>query len=159
MLNDIVIDTNVFVHASDASSPKFVASKALAKRMLEVETLLIVDEGFSANESKNKSPIVYEYFEKLRFGMYGFYVLVELFSGERVSSPEIEITHQTKRAIVQIIRNKTDQKFLAVSVASKNKVLVSHDYTDFQVGKRIFIKRAFSTDVLTAEECVPRLIN
>jgi predicted nucleic acid-binding protein len=126
ILNDVVIDTNVLVHAQNPDEQRFEDSTNLIGTILSSNTELCVDEGFSEEESKNKSAIGSEYFDKLSFGSTGFTLVVQLAHQNRIKQLARRAPHHISRAINQILRNKTDRTFLNVAHNSVEKVLVSH---------------------------------
>ncbi len=63
---DIIIDTNVLIHAGDSSCDCFDAAIQLLKNILDSNCVICVDRGFNMDVGKNKSLICHEYFQKLR---------------------------------------------------------------------------------------------
>lgn len=154
MLNDVVIDTNVLVHAQNPNEQRFEDSTNLIDTILDSNTDLCVDEGFSEEEAKNKSAICSEYFDQLCFGSLGFTLIVQLAHQNRIKQLGRRAPHQISRRINQILRKKSDRNFLNVAYNSVEKVLVSHDFIDFQQPKRDRILSNFHIHVIEACDCL-----
>ena len=149
---DIVIDTCTLVHASNPESNYFEHSVAFIEKMLLNSILCVVDEGFSLDESENKSFIGLEYIEHLQPMSLGYNLIIELLSAGRIDFISNKVPQVKKNYIEQHIRNKKDRLFLRVALNSKDKLLISHDFTDYQKKKRKTIYKDLSLSILTAEE-------
>ncbi len=154
MLSDIVIDTNVLLHAQNPNETRFENSSNLINKILEENTSLCIDEGFSEDESKNKSIIGCEYLSNLQPGSIGQNLIVQLALQQRIKQLTKRAPERIVRKINQIIRNKIDRVFLNVAYNSDEKTLVSHDYTDFNISKREFILTDLQTHVISACDCL-----
>jgi predicted nucleic acid-binding protein len=154
MLNDVVVDTNVLVHAQNPKEQRFEDSTNLIDNILNSNTDLCVDEGFSEEEAKNKSAIGSEYFDKLCFGSVGFTLIVQLAHQNRIKQLGRRAPYKTSRRIIQILRNKADRNFLNVAYNSVEKVFVSHDFIDFQQPKKDRILSDFNIQVIEACDCL-----
>jgi len=66
MLVDIVLDTNVLMHAENSQEARCEQSGNLLQAPKICTTKLCVDEGFDLNESRNRSQIGSEYLKHLR---------------------------------------------------------------------------------------------
>ncbi len=137
MPNDIVVDTNVLLHAEDTRSVRCEHSLAFLRSLLLTDTQLCIDEGFSLSSSENTSHIASEYLEHLAFGAYGLYVVAELARNLRVNEVRKSAPYEKSRRINQLIRKPKDRVFLSVAYNSHSKVLVSNDFEDFQAAKRV----------------------
>jgi predicted nucleic acid-binding protein len=157
MLADIVIDTNVLMNASNPSEPRINESNSLLQELLTSNTCLVVDEGFNMDAALNRSLIGAEYIQKLRFGMVGYSVVTKLASSKRLKPVSRMAPRREQRIINQLIRNRRDRTFLSVSYNSTEKVLVSHDFTDFQIDKRNKIRQNLGVDIITASESIIRI--
>lgn len=133
MIADIVIDTNVFVHANnpdDAERQK--QSLTFLEAMRASATCLCVDEGFDyLNEAQNRSRIASEYLQHVRAGMYGQYLLQLLAASGRIAIVAARVPKQVSRKIRQKIPNRGDCMFVRVAHNSQGRALVSHDESDF----------------------------
>jgi len=154
MLNDIVIDTNVLLHAQNPNEKRFEDSSNFINKMLENKTSLCVDEGFSEDESINESIIGWEYFSNLQHGSLGMNLIIQLALQQRIKQLRKRAPERIVRKINQLIRNKKDRVFLNVTYSSNEKTLVSHDYKDFQKTKRRLILTNLHIQVISACDCL-----
>src|ERR1700761_2410360 len=108
MLTDIVVDTNVFVHAHNPEHAYCGDARRLALALLTPtnSTLLRVDPGFHPIEARNRSRIVGEYLQKLVPGMLGHHLIQELAAAGRLSPVE-PIKDQNLRKAVQRLVSDT----------------------------------------------------
>ena len=154
-MDDIVIDTNVFMHAHNPNEKRSTNAKKLLLKIIDNDILLCVDSGFNLIEAKNSSLICHEYIKHLRHGSIGLAVVVKLASDKRIK----ELTSSTERKITkkvnQLLRNKSDKIFLKVAHNSNNKVLVSHDYQDFSKTKRKTIKKDLDISIIESDDAIP----
>lgn len=153
MLNDIVIDTNVLLHSQNPNEQRFVDSNKLIIKILNATTDLCVDEGFNDIEANNRSFIGAEYLNNINPGSTVFSFIVELGHQGRIKQLKRRASNLIHNKINQLIRNRTDRVFLNVAYNSIDRILVSHDFKDFQVLKRQKIKSELSIHVLEALEC------
>jgi len=154
MLSDIVIDTNVLVHAQNPSVERFVESRNLLNMLLACATMLCVDEGFNFNQTENRSFIGLEYLKHLTPGSVSFQFVVSLASNGRIKRLPKNAVQQSKKIINQLIRKQSDRIFLSVACNSSDKTLISHDYEDFQIQKRKTLKQKLGVIILAANECM-----
>lgn len=157
MLNDIVVDTNVMVHAQTPGEARYVDSLTFLGTLLKTATVLCVDNGFSVDPAQNRSLIAAEYIDKLRFGSFAMNALIKMAGQRRVKEVPRLSNRATVRWIVQHVRKPRDRTFLNVAHNSDEGVLVSHDFQDFQQAKRKSIRKKIGVRVLVAEECSPEL--
>lgn len=154
MLGDVVIDTNVLLHAQNPNETRFEDSSNLICKILDENTSLCVDEGFSEDESKNKSKIGHEYLSNLTPGSIGQNLIVQLALQQRIKQLTKRAPERIVRKINHIIRNKIDRVFLNVAYNSEGKTLVSHDYRDFRITKRQLISTDLKIKVIEACDCL-----
>jgi predicted nucleic acid-binding protein len=158
MLDDIVVDTNVFLHADDPRQEnRQQEAIEFLNRLVEVSTSIAVDEGFDVDESKNRSQIGYEYLTNLTAVSLGMRVIVALVSGDRVETKSRSLNVAAKKRINQLIRKKSDRAFLAVACNSNSKILCSHDFEDFQKPKRKTIRKDLGVTICEAEDAIQLL--
>ena len=147
---DLVVDTNVLVHASNDEEERQIDSVQLINYLLGSTELICVDTGFDTNETLNKSYVGYEYLKHLKNGMLGYAFVVQMAQTRRIC----EVTRQTKahtnRAINQCMSNNHDRVFIKVAINSNDKILITHDFTDFAASKRTHLKKTFGIEVLVA---------
>ena len=123
--------------------------------MLDSTTLLCVDVGFTLSESSNASIIGHEYLRHLGAGSIGAALIATLAGAGRIKPlPKRAQTPADAKSVDQLIRKKRDRAFLGVACNSARKLLVSHDFEDFQKPKRTSIKKILSVQVKTAKECL-----
>lgn len=154
-LTDIVVDSNVFVHCSgEPGASQCDMSVSFVTALVACETVCRIDEGFSVNEAKNRSLIGAEYLAVIHAGTLGYQVLFRLATTQRLVphrvTPKADV-RAAKRQIDQLIRKKRDRTFLLAAVMSDDRVLVTHDYEDFQVSKRETIRRQLDVAVVDAD--------
>ena len=149
MLDDLVLDTNVMLHAENPNEPRRQGSRDLLEGLLRCKTSLRIDEA-------RDSLIIGEYRQKLRPGMLATVVVAKLAAEKRVLPVE-KPSRKIKNFTLQTLRKPMDRVFLRVAAMSEDKVLVTHDFEDFQTKKRVDIKRKLGVRVLEASECLPRL--
>ncbi|WP_417196548.1 hypothetical protein [Bizionia sp.] len=149
---DIVLDTCTLVHANDENSEHQESSIELITSMLGNDLNVAVDEGFDMIDSNNSSYIGLEYTKHLIPGMLGFSLIQTLAINGRFNFVPNKVIQGTKKYIDRIIKNKKDRHFLRVAFNSDDKLLISHDFTDYQVAKRKSIKKDIKVIILTATE-------
>ena len=151
-MTSIVIDTCTLKHADDPKSKYFEYSLEFIAKMNNNSINCTVDTGFSLDETRNASYIGFEYIKHLQPGSLGYELIVYLAINGRIDFVSNQPLNNIKNFIEQHIRNKKDRMFLRVAFNSADKLLVSHDFTDYQIKKRKFIKREIKVLIITAEE-------
>ena len=149
---DLVVDTNVLVHASNDEEDRQMDSVQLITYLLSSTELICVDNGFDTNETLNKSIIGYEYLEHLKNGMLGYAFVVQMALNKRICEVQRKIPVQTTKAINKCMSNKHDIVFIKVAINSSDKKLITHDFTDFADDKRTHLKKSFGVQVLVASD-------
>jgi hypothetical protein len=158
VVNDLVIDTNVFVHAQNPSEQRCASSLSFLESLLSASaTSLCVDQGFSSDLETNKSHIGGEYLNNLRAGSFALNVIVTLASTRRIRQVARRAPQASAKKINQLLRNKRDRIFLSVAFNSLDKILVSHDYQDFQNEKRYDIRKRLGVMIEEADASKERL--
>jgi hypothetical protein len=129
MLADIVVDTNVLVHANNPETAYFEESRKLADALLHSssETKLRVDDGFRPIEAENQSQIVSEYWRQLAPGMLGHHLVQTLAAEGRIRAVPPIKDKNLKDKVRKLVNDKSDRVFLLTAIMSTAKVLVSHD--------------------------------
>lgn len=151
-MTDLVIDTCTLKHANDPKSKYFESSVEFINLLFDSDVNCTVDEGFSMNEAENASYIGLEYIKHLQPGTLGYRLITNLALAGRVDFVSNKPPNNIKNFIEQIIRNKKDRMFLRVAYNSAEQILVSHDFTDYQIKKRKTIRRELNVSVVIAEE-------
>lgn len=157
-MSAIVIDTCTLKHASDSKSKYFTSSCEFIERMSAGNVKCTFDEGFSLNPTENRSYIGLEYLTHLKPGTLGYILVAELLISGRYEIVSNRVPQNTRRAIEQMIRNKKDRMFLRVAINCSDRLMASHDFTDYQVNKRKTIRKRFDVAIETAEEIIARLV-
>jgi predicted nucleic acid-binding protein len=151
---DIVIDTNVLCHASDPRQ----ARQEDAVNLLEclrgaAGVSLAIDPDGSLDEAVNRSQIIAEYLQYLPPGTLGRQLLQHLAASSRLRFHEPSLSVGDARWLNQLLRNRMDRVFVKVAANSQERVLVSHDYEDFQKRKRQDIKKRLGVRICEACDC------
>jgi predicted nucleic acid-binding protein len=152
MIDDIVIDTNILVHADNNEEPRQEHCIAIIDKLYNSQQFLCMDEGFDVVESKNSSFIGYEYMKHLRFGMQGYALILKLVQEDRLRFVPKTIPASINNKINRTGIKKSDRVFVKVSFNSDNKILVTHDYEDFTTKVRGIIKNEVGVFVLDADQ-------
>lgn len=159
MLSDIVVDANVLVHANNPGEPRHQHAIGFVGALASCTAALCIDPGFDLEPSRNRSLIGQEYLEYLHHGTAGYELVAHLAAWGRLRPVPREVERAIGRRITQLIRNKRDRTYLRVARNTKDRVLASHDFTDFSDGKRTTIAKELQIIVATADEARALLTN
>ena len=151
MLDDVVIDTCVLMHADNDEDSKRDASRNLIRVLRASATSLCVDEGYDPDEGQNRSAIASEYLEHLIFGSLGFELLTYCAQSGRLRTIPTRVSTVVNRTISQLVPDKTDRKFVKVAVNSHEQVLATHDHHIGRAARGL--KARLDVEVLDAEHC------
>jgi hypothetical protein len=156
MLADIVVDTNVFVHAHNPNHAFSNDSRELASALLAPgnATALRVDPGFDPVEANNRSRIVGEYLEKLVPGMIGYHLVQALAADGRVRPVDASKDKNVKAAVRKLVKDPSDRVFLLTTLMSVAKVLVTHDDHAFPDSVRSDCGQTWAVNVCEAPDSV-----
>jgi len=157
MLSDIVVDTNVMMHAQNPMERRFKSSLTFLNALLKSATQICVDVGFDINPISNQSLIAGEYFKHLRFGSASYAVLTNLARANRIKELNKNLPDRERKVINQCVRKSRDKTFVVITRNSEEKILVSHDFKDFQNEKRAHLRRELGIAILEASECHSKL--
>lgn len=152
MLFDVVVDTNVFLHSVDPRQAMCVAAQQFLNSLREGKTHLCIDEGFSLDESRNRSIIGSEYFDKIRFVNPAFQIIVALGRGGKILQLSRVVDAGMSRTIIQLVPDKTDRVFIRVCCNSQCLTFVSHDFCDLPQGTRQKLRTKVGVRCLTARD-------
>lgn len=150
---DIVIDTNVLAHASNPQEKRRAHAVSLISRLLDGSTHLCVDEGFRESESSNGSHIFAEYRRLLPPGSLGRAFVAKLAGSQRIKQLPRKAATSASQKINQLIAKRTDLLFVCVAYNSAEKLLISHDFVDFQLKKRKLIGKELGVAIVEAANC------
>jgi predicted nucleic acid-binding protein len=154
-MDDVVVDTNVFVHSNNPQEETYAASRQLVEKISNCSAKLCLDEGFHTDPAKNRSKIGYEYIKHVRHGSLAFALILKLVTQQRIRILPCKVDARSKKIICQKIRKPPDRVFLSVAINSLERTLVSHDFEDFSDQKRVYLKNELNVGVITASEAVP----
>lgn len=157
MLNDIVIDANVMLHAEDVREPRREQAHQLLTLLQQRTTKLCVDEGFDWNEARNRSHIGSEYLRHLSFGMLGYAIVAHLAASNRIKTISRQVPAAIAKRIREAVWSPPDRIYVRVAFNSDEKLLVSHDITDIPPASRAGLRAAIAVEILEAAQSVPRL--
>lgn len=156
MLADVVVDTDVLMHADNEASADRDASRSLIASLRAASTALCFDPGFHIDEARNRSGIAGEYFEHLAHGSLGLALVEECALSGRVRTVPIKVAPDVNRAIRQLIWDPTDRKFVKVAINSDERVLVTHNTSHIEPAAAE-LRRRWRVDVVDAHACCGRL--
>jgi hypothetical protein len=158
MLTDIVIDTNVFLHAQNPNEDRFQSAIEFLQQLLTVDTKLCIDGVFDL-KAPHLSLIAHEYLEHIKPGGLGYATLVNLLQSGRVKmNTSAKIAPVLRRMVVSLIPGDSrDRTFVFVAYNSHSKVLVSHDWVDFKPHVRERIRKQLVVTIEEASDCSDRL--
>jgi len=153
MLADIVVDTNVFLHAENRQEPRREQAEGLllALQNQTCTTLLCVDEGFDVNEANNRSHIGSEYLRHLRFGTLAYAVVVHLLGSQRTKQVPRGVPRNVSRRISQQGVVGADRTFIKVAYNSQDKTLACHDFDDVPEAVRARLRGSIGVRILAAD--------
>ncbi len=154
-LSDVVLDTNVLLHASNPIETRFEDARKFLSALVDSTTALCVDEGFHLEEAKNRSLIGAEYLDKLVSGTLGHALIAKMALEGRVAFVKASMATSDTKKLNQMLANKRDRTFVKVAAASEERTLVSHDYHDFPTQKRTDIARLFRVEIRDAAATLP----
>jgi predicted nucleic acid-binding protein len=158
MINELVIDTNVFLHSYNPHDQFFTVSNGFLLSLAANSTLICVDDGADfLVEARNRSAIISEYRQHIFATSTAYQILTVLFSTGRVKMVSRNVSRNLTRLIPRLVTDPTDRIFLRVALNSADKILVSHDYRDFSPRRRKNIQNQVGVVVCGAEECIPDL--
>jgi hypothetical protein len=150
MLVDIVLDTNVLMHADNDKEARCQMSRDLLAELQACATHLCVDEGFDLDEAKNRSQIYSEYLEHLRHGMLGFALVAHLARSHRVKIVSRGVPPHVSKKIYTQVSSGPDRTYVKVAFNSDGKTLACHDFGDVPGTVRTRLRKAIGVHVLDA---------
>lgn len=151
MLSDIVIDTNILMHADNKSETRREHCCRFLDALRHSDTRLCLDEGFDPDEARNRSQIYGEYRKHLRPGMLGFALVAHLARSRRIKTVSRQVSNHAAQKIRQSVRNPQDRIYLRVALNSSSKTLASHDFDDFAPRIREKLRRDICVTIITAD--------
>lgn len=154
-LSEIVVDTNVFVHAYNPSNQYNQNSIEVLNAILNSSVSLCVDGDYDSGGAGNRSRLGNEYNEHITPGQLGYAVLLTVLDQQRLKSIPVTDVNLHKKHFRQMVSNTSDVIVLSTAMCSADKFLISNDYTDFTQRKRAgWRKRPLFLTVKNANEMV-----
>lgn len=159
-MRDIVVDTNVFVHAQDRTSEYFVSAAQFVAALLGGETRLCLDKEFDFdNPGQPGSLIGAEYGKHLQPQSYGHVALAVLLATGRFRAIGTKVSDAARKWSDEEIKKKRDRTFFRVAALSAEKTLVSHDKDDFPAAVRRAAQKKFSVNICEAKAAKGLLVS
>ena len=164
MSSEVVIDTNVLVHAQKPNANKIYGQKSRdfldeIKTKIDSSTpiYLCVDNNYSKpGKNTNESKISWEYQEHIRVpGSYSFIFLKIMATNRLIRSKDRFRNQREKDVIRQCISNKKkmlDCTFVGVACSADSKTLASNDFEDFKSPVRINIHRRLDVNIFSTPD-------
>ena len=150
---DIVIDTNVLIHSGDPNGRFFESSVELLSNILDSNSVICIDEKRKMGTGNFDGTIYHEYKDKIGFHTpFALNFINKLSQNQRVVEIPKNPNRKMKKIIERTIRKKTDRVFVGVACNSHDKLLASHDFEDFQITKRQFLKSQLKINILCSDE-------
>lgn len=133
MVQQVVIDTNVFMHAANPKAVEFAASMRLLEDFEKDTASLCIDKPRDDSpDDLNASLILAEYKKKMLPGTVGFAILARLARSRRVQLVSRDVGPRLARIVLRLVHsNKRDRTFLRTACNAADKLLITNDYTDF----------------------------
>jgi hypothetical protein len=150
MSTDLVIDTNIFMHAHDPRQECQQDCLDFLQNLLEGSVMLCVDDGFDTEEAKNCSKIQSEYLNFIISGSYSFYVLQILALSQRIKICPKSVSPQDNKVIRSHVIDSTDRIFVKVAANSREKIFISHDDAAISAEARDVLKSKIGVRVCRA---------
>lgn len=154
-MRDITVDTNVLMHSCNPGESRHAASAEFIQGLLASDVCVAIDDGFSVNETENRSLIGAEYLAKLVPGSLPFQALRQLALTGRMIAISARLDPHASKRLNRMISNRRDRTFVKVCANSSGKTLASHDFQDFTQVMRDQLRTTFSVRVLEACDCTP----
>jgi len=141
-INDIVVDTNVFMHANNDKIKFCKSSKEFIGYLSNCNILLCLDDGFDPVQSKNQSHIAHEYFTHIRHGEFAYGILLKILSSKNYKIIKKSQYKKYKKLVNQCIRNTFDRIFICIAIVSDSKLFISNDFEDLDLQKRKYLEKS-----------------
>lgn len=145
MVVDLVIDTNVLVHASNCKYEKVDDCLKFIDWLKDSDELVCLDTGTDGH-------IYHEYLLHLPPGSYGFTLLLQLNDENRIRFIDRDIPAAVNTKINKTGIKKTDRIFVRIAYKTIHKILVSQEYEDFTIKNRAHFKKEIGVLILEAYE-------
>jgi hypothetical protein len=147
-LEDVVVDTNVFVHTGNPGCKHFDASCRAVDALVEGAAILCVDHA---------RLIEGEYMDKIPEQSLGRSALARLLASDRVRPVQAVLQPGDRRWLRQRVADPRDRTFVAVATKSVDRVLLSNDEADFDNATRAEVLQKFRVTIAYASQGVDLL--
>lgn len=156
MLDDVVVDTNIFGHAQDPNTGVlFDEAAAFLERLLTVETPICFDGEVEANRSR----VLAEY-ERVMFPTgLAAPVLTRILVERRYKELSPRVPHHVRTIVNALlpVAESMDKLFVCLAYVSEESVLVSHDDNHLTHDVRQRAEQRLGVRMLDAVDCTPEL--
>lgn len=153
MLIDLVLDTNVLVHADNPNTANFKPARKFLNGLLNSTTNLCLDKGFSSNRADNRSIIMGEYFDNISHGTIGYVIVQTLAANDRIRGVDKKASQHDRNIINQKIYDKSDRIFVKVTLNTMEHVFVSHDFKHFPDDLRVSLNSDIGINIYDCGKC------
>jgi hypothetical protein len=158
MLSDIVVDTNVWVHAQLPSEARFESSVLFVTALRDAETVVCIDPEFDFTGAANTSLMGDEYIKHVRATGAGYAVLQFLFANARFVSVSRNVSTRERKIVMELVpRKPRDRTFVKVAYNSTERHLVAHDWQDFRQSVRDELESRLGVIVCEAQQSLASL--
>jgi hypothetical protein len=151
----VVIDTNIFVHATNEEIYCNAYCINLLTHLIESdEDYINVDVDFDfTDESQNRSPLGEEYWEHIPAGSIGETMILQAIQDERIEFlPRKPHYHIVKK--IGLYRKptmkKSDRHFVGIAYQTLDRILISEDFDDFPQKRRNEIEHDLEVRIIQA---------
>lgn len=146
---DLVVDTNVFMHAGNPHSRFFQGALAFVKALQASNVPICLDKQNAVSSPSNLASLIWaEYERKMKTPTYGMGVLAALQASQRVRWVSRDVGAVINRRIRRLVPNNTrDKTFLRVAYNSVAHILVSDDSRDFSIVVRGKVQKELSVRI------------
>ena len=149
---DMVVDTNVWMHASNPEVDTFKAALDFVVVLLRSSTVLCFDIGASLNEAGNRSRILSEYRAQVKGTGVGTKILEALLQSERWVNVSDKVTDAERKVINQYVHDVSDRVFARVATNSESHSLISHDTRAFHKECKTQLRKKCGVQVSSCSE-------
>ena len=153
---DVVVDTNIWLHANNPTVDTFAAALEFVRTLLRSSTVLCFDTGVSLTEACNRSRILSEYLAQIKGSGVGKKILEELLQSGRWTDVSGKVTNAQRKVIDQNVPDKRDRVFAKVATNSKSQSLISHDKKAFRTKCKAQLQQKCGVRVSTCSEVLAR---
>ncbi|WP_148639668.1 hypothetical protein [Brachybacterium sp. SW0106-09] len=145
---DLVIDTNILVHASNGNETYYQSSIQIIEWLRDSDVSIVLDDTGKAKPNPNTSVLYSEYRRHLTPSTLGWIFVSHLMRTGRASFVA-RPSQAAKKSIEKILpRNKQDRAVLGAAHGSIDKLLLTNDWDDFDQAARKACRKDLQVSVL-----------